>query len=79
MTPRTVRRYERTAHLVWGLFLAVYVYGLLPSWGEPVVGWIVIPAAVASGLAMWFAAPIRRHAKALWAVVRPRPATSRTR
>ena len=43
MTPRTVRRYERTAHLVWGLFLALYVYGLLPSWGEPVVRWIVIP------------------------------------
>jgi hypothetical protein len=60
MTPRNVRRAERTAHLVWGAVIAAYVYGMLPAWGEPVLRWIVIPAAVASGLAMWFAAPIRR-------------------
>ena len=53
--------------------MGLYVYGLLPRWGEPLVRWLVIPAAVASGLAMWFAAPIRRHAKALWAMARPRP------
>jgi hypothetical protein len=60
MTPRTVRRAERAAHLVWGGAIAAYVYGVLPAWGEPVLRWVVIPAAVASGLAMWFAAPIRR-------------------
>jgi hypothetical protein len=60
MTPRTVRRAERAAHIVWGVVIAAYVYGMLPAWGEPVLRWIVIPAAVASGLAMWFAAPIRR-------------------
>lgn len=65
MTPRTVRKAERMAHLLWGLLLALYVYGLLPSWGEPLVRWVVIPAAVASGLAMWFAAPLRRFAKRL--------------
>jgi hypothetical protein len=74
MTPRTVRRYERAAHLLWGLLVALYVYGLLPSWGEPVVRWIVIPAAVASGFAMWFAAPIRRWTKRVWAMLRLRGA-----
>jgi hypothetical protein len=74
MTPRTVRRYERTAHLLWGMFIALYVYGLLPSWGEPVVRWIVIPAAVGSGFAMWFAAPIRRWTKRAWAMLRLRGA-----
>jgi uncharacterized protein involved in cysteine biosynthesis len=83
MTPRTVRKAERTAHLVWGLLLALYVYGLLPPWGEPLVRWVVIPAAVASGLAMWFAAPLRRFAKgimkALPASRGSATATSRTR
>jgi hypothetical protein len=63
MTPRTVRRAERAAHLVWGLVLALNVYGLLPSWGEPMVRWLVVPAIAASGFAMWFAAPIRRLAR----------------
>ena len=63
MTPRTVRRAERTVHLVWGVVIALYVYGVLPAWGEPVLRWIVIPGIVGSGLAMWFAAPIRRFVK----------------
>lgn len=60
MSPRTVRRAERAAHLVWGVAIAAYVYDMLPAWGEPVLRWLVIPAAVGSGLAMWFAAPIRK-------------------
>ena len=60
MTPRTVRRAEQLVHLLWGLLLALYVYGLLPSWGEPVVRWLVVPGIVGSGFAMWFAAPLRR-------------------
>lgn len=60
MTPRAMRRAERVAHLVWASVLVLYVYGLLPSWGESSVRWIVLPGIVASGLAMWFAAPIRR-------------------
>jgi hypothetical protein len=63
MTPRTLRRAERAAHLFWGLVIAGYVYGLLPAWGEPFVRWVVIPGVAASGLAMWFAAPIRRLAR----------------
>jgi uncharacterized protein involved in cysteine biosynthesis len=65
MTPRAVRRAERAAHLLWGLLIVGFVYGLLPAWGEPLLQWVVIPAAVASGLAMWFAAPIRRTVRRL--------------
>ena len=63
MTPRTVRRAERAAHLVWAAALTLYVYGLLPAPAEPLVRWIVLPAIAASGFAMWFAAPLRRLAK----------------
>lgn len=60
MTPRSVRKAERAMHLAWGLVILFYVYGLLPSWGQPLVRWVVIPGIAASGFAMWFAAPIRR-------------------
>ena len=63
MTPRTVRKAERAVHLIWGLVIALYVYGVLPPWGEPVVRWVVVPGIAGSGLAMWFAAPLRRFAK----------------
>jgi hypothetical protein len=63
MTPRMMRKAERVVHLFWGLVLVLYVYGLLPSWGEPAVRWVVIPGIAASGLAMWFAAPLRKLAK----------------
>jgi hypothetical protein len=63
MTPRTVRRAERAVHLFWGLVIALYVYGLLPSWGEPVLRWVAVPGIAGSGFAMWFAAPLRRFAK----------------
>jgi hypothetical protein len=63
MTPRMVRKAERAVHLVWGLLLALYVYGLLPGWGTPVVRWLVVPGIVGSGLAMWFAAPLRKVVK----------------
>jgi len=60
MTPRAMRKAERAVHLVWALVLALYVYGFLPSWGEPAVRWVVVPGIAASGFAMWFAAPLRR-------------------
>jgi hypothetical protein len=60
MTAATMRKAERGVHLFWGLALVLYVSGLLPSWGEPVVRWLVIPGIAASGFAMWFAAPLRR-------------------
>ena len=39
MTPRAMRKAERVVHLFWGIVLVLYVYGLLPSWGQPVVRW----------------------------------------
>jgi hypothetical protein len=60
MTPRTMRKAERAVHLLWALVLILSVYGLVPSWSEPVIRWVVIPGMVASGFAMWFAAPLRR-------------------
>jgi hypothetical protein len=70
MTPRAMRKAERVVHLFWGFVLVLYVYGLLPSWGEPAVRWVVIPGIAASGLAMWFAAPLRRLAKKLHVTAR---------
>jgi hypothetical protein len=75
MTPRTVRRAERVVHLFWGGVIALYVYGLLPSWGEPVLRWVVVPGIVGSGFAMWFAAPLRRFARR--SVTGARPGRSR--
>lgn len=60
MTPGTKRKTQRGVHLAWALLLALFVYGLLPSWGESAVRWVVIPGIAASGFAMWFAAPLRR-------------------
>jgi hypothetical protein len=74
MTPRTMRKAERAVHLVWALLLALYVYGLLPSWGESAVRWAVVPGIAASGFAMWFAAPLRK----LFRNVRGRTSRGRT-
>jgi hypothetical protein len=63
MTARTVRKFERLVHLIWGGLILLFVYGFLPGWGETVVRWIVVPGIVGSGLAMWFAAPLRRAAR----------------
>lgn len=60
MRPTTMRRAERWVHLTWGFVIALYIYGLLPAWGEPAVRWLVVPGIAASGCAMWFAAPLRR-------------------
>jgi hypothetical protein len=63
MTPRTVRKAERAVHLFWGVVIALYVYGVLPEWGELAVRWVVVPGIAGSGFAMWFAAPLRRFAR----------------
>jgi hypothetical protein len=73
MTPRAMRRAERAVHLAWGVLVVLHAYGLLPSWGTPVVRWIAVPGIVASGLAMWFAAPMRRLARRLRDVVPTAP------
>ena len=76
MTPRTMRRAERVVHLVWGLLIGLYVYGLLPAWGEPVIRWVAVPGIVGSGLAMWFAAPLRRFVKKIVGPGGPASATA---
>jgi hypothetical protein len=43
--------------------IALYVYGLLPSWGEPVLRLAIVPGIIGSGFAMWFAAPLRGSAR----------------
>ena len=63
MTPGAMRKAERAVHLIWAAILALSVYDLLPSWGEPAVRWLVVPGLVASGFAMWFAARLRRLAR----------------
>ena len=76
MTLRMVRIAERWVHLGWALLIALYVYGLLPAWGDAFVRWVVVPGLVGSGFAMWFAAPLRRMARAV--LNRAKPALSRT-
>jgi hypothetical protein len=70
MTARTIRKAERAAHLFWGLVIVLYVYGWMPSWGEPLVRWVVVPGIAGSGFAMWFAAPLRRLARGVLARAR---------
>jgi hypothetical protein len=55
LSRRRARHWQRIAHLVAGLALLAYVY-LGPVRGagfSAVVQWVVIPAAVGSGLALW--------------------------
>jgi hypothetical protein len=61
---------------MWGLLIVLYVYGLLPSWGVPLVRWVTVPAIVGSGFAMWFAAPLRRLVRAVGREERHRPAAA---
>jgi hypothetical protein len=51
-------RTSRSSRL--GSVLGLFAYGFLPSWGDLLVRWVVIPGIAASGFAMWFAAPLRR-------------------
>jgi hypothetical protein len=78
MTPRTVRKAERGVHLIWALVLVLYVYGFLPSWGEPAVRWVVFPGIAASGFAMLFAAPLRKAVRRIRALT-PSPFGARSR
>jgi hypothetical protein len=71
MTPRTIRKAERAAHLVWGLVIGLHLRAV-PSWGEAMLRWLVVPAIAASGFAMWFAAPLRRLARRVRDVSRAR-------
>jgi hypothetical protein len=63
---RQLRTWQRRAHLLAGLALVVHVY-LDPGADSPLdvaVRWVLLPALVASGLAMWQAPRLRRLARA---------------
>jgi hypothetical protein len=62
LSRRRARLWQRLARLIAGLALLAYVY-LGPVRGagfSAVVQWVVIPAAVGSGLALWMWPRVRR-------------------
>lgn len=60
MTAARQRKLQRVVHLVAGAMLLAYVYVPLGSGAEALVRFVVFPALVASGMAMWQAPRIRR-------------------
>jgi thiosulfate reductase cytochrome b subunit len=60
LNPGRQRRLQRAVHLAAGLLLVAYVYLPLPPVLEASVRYVVLPAAVVTGIAMWQAARIRR-------------------
>ncbi len=62
---RQLRTWQRRAHLLAGLAVVAHVY-LDPAAGSPLgaaVRWVLLPALVASGLAMWQAPRLCRLAR----------------
>jgi hypothetical protein len=62
---RQLRTWQRRAHLLAGLAVVVHVY-LDPGADSPLgvaVRWVLLPALVASGVAMWQAPRLRRLAR----------------
>jgi thiosulfate reductase cytochrome b subunit len=60
MTPGSLRRAQRRAHLLGGLLLIAYVYAPLEPQIEDLVRFVVVPVVVLTGVAMWQAARFRR-------------------
>lgn len=62
MSMRSIRTILRTAHVLLGLALGAVVY-LPTAWTEPirlVLGVVVVPLLVLTGLAMWQQGRLRR-------------------
>ncbi|MBB2911080.1 hypothetical protein FHS43_002345 [Streptosporangium becharense] len=60
--PKCVRDAQRLAHLVAGFAVVAYVY-LTPPPGSPaqfMIRWVLIPALILSGVALWQWPKIRR-------------------
>jgi hypothetical protein len=60
--PKQTRGLQRIAHLATGAAIAAYVY-LTPEPGsvaQLLVRWLVVPALIASGVAMWQWPRVRR-------------------
>lgn len=63
--PKRTRTLQRRLHLLTGLVIAAYIYGA-PAPDSAVaagVRWLVLPALVASGVAMWQWPRLRRLAR----------------
>jgi hypothetical protein len=63
MTPGQQRKAERAAHLAAAFLVVAYVYLPLGGLAENLIRWVALPALVASGVAMWQAARLRRALK----------------
>ena len=60
MTAGQQRRVQRAVHLAAALLLVAYVYAPLEAQLQDAVRYIVLPALVVTGIAMWQAPRIRR-------------------
>jgi hypothetical protein len=60
MTPGSLRRAQRRAHLLAGIVVLAYVYAPLQPQIEDFVRFVVVTVLVLTGVAMWQAARIRR-------------------
>jgi hypothetical protein len=64
MSARKQRQAQRAAHLVAAGLLLAYVYAPLDAELEDVVRFVVFPALVLTGVAMWQSGRIRRALRA---------------
>jgi hydrogenase-4 membrane subunit HyfE len=60
MTPAQQRRAQRRVHLAAGLLLIAYLYVPLEAQLQDAVRFLVLPALVLTGIAMWQAPRVRR-------------------
>lgn len=60
VSPATLRKAQRRAHLLGAAVLLAYVYAPLKTELQDVVRFAVFPALVLTGIAMWQALRIRR-------------------
>jgi thiosulfate reductase cytochrome b subunit len=67
MTAGQQRKAQRRVHLAAALLLIAYVYAPLETQLQDVVRFLVLPALVVTGIAMWQAPRIRRLRKRLGA------------
>jgi hypothetical protein len=68
ISPGTLRRAQRRAHLLAAVVLFAYVYAPLGAELQDVVRLGVFPVLALSGIAMWQAARIRRALRSLGAL-----------
>jgi hypothetical protein len=63
MSPGRQRKLERAVHLAAGALVIASLYVPLSEAVANAIRWVVLPALVGSGMAMWQAARIRRALK----------------